>query len=194
LGASDGCRIKILTSLLEFAMKALLLISAAAITLTPPAYAQSVAEKTGVNSTLGIAPKTQDFVTEAANSDMLEIQSSKLVAGKGDTKDKAFAERMIADHTKTSADLKGMVNSGKVKVNLPSTLDSAHQSKLDALKKLDVKDFMKEYESMQVSAHKDAVSLFERYAKGGENADLKTWAGQTLPTLQDHLKMAQAND
>jgi putative membrane protein len=30
---------------------------------------------------------------------------------------------------------------------------------------------------MQVSAHKDAVSLFERYAKGGDNADLKDWAG-----------------
>jgi putative membrane protein len=34
---------------------------------------------------------------------------------------------------------------------------------------------------MQVSAHKDAVSLFERYAKGGENAEPKDWAGKTLP-------------
>jgi putative membrane protein len=44
---------------------------------------------------------------------------------------------------------------------------------------------------MQVSAHKDAVSLFGRYAKGGEDPKLKEWAGKTLPALQHHLKMAQ---
>jgi putative membrane protein len=35
------------------------------------------------------------------------------------------------------------------------------------------------------------VSLFERYAKGGENAYLKDWAGKTLPALKRHLEMAQ---
>ena len=44
---------------------------------------------------------------------------------------------------------------------------------------------------MQVSAHKDAVSLFERYGKDGDNPDLKSFAGKTLPKLQEHLKMAQ---
>ena len=44
---------------------------------------------------------------------------------------------------------------------------------------------------MQVSAHKDAVSLFERYAKGGDDPKLKDWAGKTLPALQHHLEMAQ---
>lgn len=47
---------------------------------------------------------------------------------------------------------------------------------------------------MQVSAHRDAVSLFERYAKGGNNNALKDWAGKTLPVLQHHLEMAQALD
>jgi putative membrane protein len=44
---------------------------------------------------------------------------------------------------------------------------------------------------MQVSAHKDAASLFERYAKGGDNPDLTDWAGKTLPALKHHLEMAQ---
>jgi putative membrane protein len=44
---------------------------------------------------------------------------------------------------------------------------------------------------MQVSAHEDAVSLFERYARGGDNEKLKDWAGKTLPTLQHHLQMAE---
>ncbi len=171
-------------------MKKVLLAASALALLSSSAYAQSVAEKSGVNSTLGIAPKTQDFVTEAAQSDMLEIESSKLVGAKSDSKDKAFADQMIKDHTQTSTELKGLVG-GKVQASLPTSMDQAHQDKLDKLKKLDGKDFVSAYEDMQVSAHKDAVSLFERYSKSGENADLKDWAGKTLPHLQGHLKMAQ---
>jgi len=159
--------------------------------LTTPVLAQSVPEKTGVNSSLGISPSTQDFVTEAANSDMLEIESSKLVAAKGDAKDKAFAEQMIKDHTATSAELKALVSSGKVQVNLPAAMDKAHGAKLDKLGSLSGADFSKAYEDMQVSAHKDAVSLFERYAKGGDNDTLKGFAAKTLPHLREHLKMAQ---
>jgi len=99
---------------------------------------------------------------------------------------------MVTDHTKTSAELKAMVSSGKVKADVPADLDSSHQSKLDKLKGESGKDFSSDFDSEQVSAHKDAVSLFERYAKGGDNVDLKDWAGKTLPTLQHHLEMAQA--
>jgi putative membrane protein len=34
------------------------------------------------------------------------------------------------------------------------------------------------------------VDLFERYAKGGDNADLKAWAGKTVPALKHHKEMA----
>jgi putative membrane protein len=163
-----------------------------AISCAAPVLAQSVPEKSGVNSTLGISPSTQDFVTEAANSDMLEIESSKLVATKADTKDKAFADQMIKDHSATSAELKGLVSRGKVQVNLPSVMDKAHGAKLDKLNSLNGADFVKAYQDMQVSAHKDAVSLFERYAKSGDNADLKAFAAKTLPRLREHLSMAQA--
>ena len=154
------------------------------------AYAQSVGEKTGVNSTLGIAPKTQDFVKEAAMSDMLEIEAAKIAQQKGDSQEKTFAGEMITDHTKTSTELKGLV-SGDMKSALPTSLDEFSQKKLDKLRDTKPDDFAGEYDPMQVSAHKDAVSLFERYAKGGDDPKLKDWAGKTLPTLQHHLEMAQ---
>ncbi|MEA2862816.1 MAG: putative rane protein [Bradyrhizobium sp.] len=156
-----------------------------------PALAQSAGEKTGINSTLGISPTTADFLKEVAISDMFEINSSKLAQDKGNAPEKSFAAQMVTDHTKTSNELKGLVSSGKVKAELPTALDSSHQSKLDKLKGESGKDFSSDYNSMQVSAHKDAVSLFERYAKGGENADLKNWAGKTLPALKHHLEMAE---
>jgi putative membrane protein len=169
-----------------------LLATCAVIGLAAPAYAQSMGEKSGVNSTLGIAPKTQDFVKEVAISDMFEIESSKLAEQKGDADKKSFAGQMVTDHTKTSGELKALVSSGKVKAEVPAALDSSHQSKLDKLKAANGADFSKQYADMQVSAHKDAVNLFERYAKGGDNADLKSWAAKTLPALKHHLEMAQA--
>jgi putative membrane protein len=76
-------------------MRNVIVGGAALILLAMPAYSQSIAEKSGVNSTLGVTPTTQDFVTMAANSDMFEIQSSQLVPQKSDTKDKTFAEQLI---------------------------------------------------------------------------------------------------
>jgi putative membrane protein len=168
-----------------------LVIALGCVLLASPVVAQSIGEKTGVNSALGVAPTTADFVKEVATSDMFEIESSKLAEQKGNAQEKTFAQQMITDHTKTTTELKGLVNGGKVQATLPTALASSQQSKLDKLKGASGKDFSSDYNSYQVSAHKDAVSLFERYAKGGDNAELKDWAGKTLPTLQHHLEMAQ---
>jgi putative membrane protein len=165
--------------------------SLALLLLATPALAQSVGEKTGVNSALGITPATADFVKEAATSDMFEIQSSQLAQERGNASEKPFAATMIKDHQKTSDDLKSMVSSGDLKAELPTALDSSHQSKLDKLKALKGADFSSRYDSDQLSGHKDAVSLFERYAKGGDNPKLKDWADKTLPALRHHLEMAQ---
>ena len=168
-----------------------LLIIVAALLVAAPALAQSVGEKTGVNSILGVSPSTEDFVKQVAISDMFEIESNKLAQTKGNAEEKSFASQMVTDHSKTSAELKSLVSGGKVKAELPTALDSSHQSKLEKLKGASGKDFSSEFDSMQVSAHKDAVDLFERYSKGGDNADLKDWAGKTLPALRHHLEMAQ---
>ncbi|MBN9168631.1 MAG: DUF4142 domain-containing protein, partial [Microbacterium sp.] len=89
----------------------------------------------------------------------------------------AFAAQMITDHTKTSADIKGLIAAGDVKAELPTALDSSSQAKLDDLNKVTADKFAATYDPMQVSAHKDAVSLFERYSSGGDNPKLKDWAG-----------------
>jgi putative membrane protein len=168
-------------------------LAVAAFLISGSALAQSLGEKTGVNSELGITPKTEDFIKEAATSDMLEIDAAKIAQQKGDPEEKTFAAQMITDHTKTSSELKSMV-SGEMKGAIPSGLDDSSQKKLDKLNGTKPDDFASEYDPMQVSAHKDAVSLFERYAKGGDDAKLKDWAGKTLPALQHHLEMAQALD
>ena len=171
-------------------MKKLLIALAATTMLAGAVHAESLGEKTGVNSVLGVAPSTADFVKEAATSDMLEIEAAKIAQQKGNDAEKKFAGQMIADHTKTSEEIKGLVTSGQVKAEVPTALNDSAKSKLDKLRTAKPDDFAAIYDPMQVDAHQDAVSLFERYAKGGDNKMLQAWAEKTLPTLKHHLVMA----
>ena len=74
---------------------------------------------------------------------------------------------MVKDHIQTSIELKALVSSGHVQATLPTALDSASQKQIDKLNATTPADFKSEYDPMLVSSHKSAVSLFERYAKGG---------------------------
>src|SRR6201988_5103765 len=107
-------------------MKTTMLALALTGFLTSTALAQSVGEQTGVNSALGIAPKTEDFIKEAATSDMLEIDAAKIAEQKGNADEKQFAHQMITDHTKTSSELKDLVPAG-MKSALPTALDDSSQ-------------------------------------------------------------------
>jgi putative membrane protein len=167
------------------------IIMLASVLLASPVFAQSVGEKTGVNSMLGVAPTTADFVKQVATSDMFEIESSKLALERSDDATKTFAQQMIADHQKTSEELKGLVNNGKVQATLPTAMTSSQQDMLKKLQDLKGDDFTKQYRSDQEEAHEDAVDLFKRYGEGGENTDLKAWAASTRPALEHHLQMAE---
>lgn len=173
-------------------MKRSLILSAAfAAMLSGPVFGQSATEQTGINSLVGVAPKTEDFVMQAASSDMFEIESSKLALERGDEPTKAFAQQMINDHQKTTNEMKALISSGKVKANVPTDMLNAHKAMLDDLQAMQGQDFIKQYHSDQQDAHEDAVDLFKRYGEEGENADLKAWAAQTRPALEHHLEMAK---
>jgi putative membrane protein len=177
-------------------MKTPAIVVASLLTATPvathPVLAQSVGEQTGVNSALGLAPSTQDFVTQAAISDMYEIETSEAaLSAQIDPKTQDFAKQMIEAHRKTSDELKALVTAG-VKATPPTEMDGSHADEVGDLKQKKGGDFADDYAEDQVDAHETAVSLFQRYADGGEDPKLKEWAGKTLPELKRHLEMARA--
>jgi putative membrane protein len=145
--------------------RSLAVITITSIFLSTAAFAQSAAEQTGVNSVPGIAPKTVDFIKEAAMSDMLEIEAAKIAEQKGNPTEKKFAEQMITDHTKTSSELKQMVT-GDMKSALPGSLDDSSHRKLDKLRNAKPEDFAGEYDPMQVSA----IRMRRRYLSGTPKA------------------------
>ena len=97
---------------------------------------------------------------------------------------------MVDDHSKANDELKGMAS--QKQVTFPNELDQKHRAMQDKLAKLQDAAFDKAYMAHMVTAHQQAVALFQQEAKTGKDADVKAWAGKTLPTLQEHLKMARA--
>ncbi|MDH7798346.1 MULTISPECIES: DUF4142 domain-containing protein [unclassified Beijerinckia] len=132
-----------------------------------------------------------DFVKEVAASDQVEIESSQIALERGTSVQQAFAKQMIDSHGKTSADLKRLVSIEKIAVDLPVELGDGDRARLDKLKLVEAAKFIGEYSSLQVVMHRNAVALFERYAKDGDNMSLKAWARRTLPVLRHDLAAAE---
>ena len=117
------------------------------------------------------AVSAQDFVNKVAISDMFEIQSSRLALSKNPGADtKPFADKMVADHEKTSSELKSLVNSGKVKATLPTDLDSEHLKMFEELKGKTGQDFDRSYDAMQLKGHREAVALFRVTRRPSKNS------------------------
>jgi putative membrane protein len=176
-------------------MNKTLAAAAIGVLFVTPALAQTSKSRTAPQ-TMGAAPSSgmpaDEFVKKAAIGDMFEIQSSQLALNKSpDADTKPFAAKMAKEHQMTSAQLKQLVEGGKVNAQIPTALDSEHQQKLDSLRALNGREFDVAYDKMQLEAHQQAVSLFDSYAKNGDNPQLKQWAQKTLPHLKEHLSMAQ---
>ncbi|WP_136622538.1 MULTISPECIES: DUF4142 domain-containing protein [Mesorhizobium] len=148
------------------------LAAATAMTFAMPAFATDNA---------------QEFVDKAAAGGMFEVESSKLAQDKvSDQSVKDFAQKMIVDHGAANAKLQSIA--GEQKLEVPAALDPQHKAELDKLQQAEA-PLDQPYVEAQRSAHTDAVGLFEAYAKDGDNATLKAFAQETLPTPKMHKDM-----
>lgn len=130
-----------------------------------------------------------DFAIKAAQGGLAEVKMGQLAQGKGTNPAvKTFGNRMVADHTKAGEELKQIASRQSIK--LPNELSAPDQDVYVKLLKLDGDAFDKEYARLMVKDHRDDVKEFQEEAKTGRNQYLKDFAGQTLPTLHEHLKLA----
>jgi putative membrane protein len=129
-----------------------------------------------------------DFMTKAALGGMAEVELGKLAATKAQSAEvKQFAQKMVAEHTKANDELKALA--GEKNFSMPVRLDAKHQAVMDKLNGLSGADFDKAYVEAMVADHEETVATFKSEADGGKDADVKAWAGKTLPNLQMHLDM-----
>lgn len=132
----------------------------------------------------------QEFVDKAASSGMYEIQSSQIVLtdAAADADVQAFAQQMIADHTKAAADLKAAA--GASGLTVPMEVDAKHGAMLTDLSA--ASDKVSTYKKQQLEAHEEAVSLHQAYGSAGTDPNLKAYADATSPVLKMHLEHIEA--
>ncbi len=155
---------------------------------------------------LGIGtPDATQFRAKASASDAFEILSSKIAlthATRDDIRD--FAQMMIHDHTASTDELValGGISKASLKTKMEpgpdgkyrtnDLLDSDHSTELNSLDSKSNRDFDKTYIADQVKGHEDAVALLDEYSRNGDNAKLRAFAREILPTVREHLAKAKA--
>ena len=136
------------------------------------------------------ASPDRDFVEAAAKSGAMEVEASKIAVERADNaRVKSFAKMMVSDHSKANDKLKKLaMDKG---IDLPD--EQAVAPDLAQLKDKSGHDFDMAYmQAAGPDAHQQAVSLFQQEATSGTDAQLRSFAKQTLPTLKKHLKEAES--
>jgi putative membrane protein len=152
----------------------------------------SKTDKNGKTDKDSVAINKSDkkFIEDAAKLGNGEVELSQLAATHSQNGDvTSFAKTMIDDHTKANNELMELArNKG---IEMPADDAHAKNKDLEKMNGLQGEKFDNKYVKKMVSDHKDAVKLFEKESKDGNDTDLRNFASQTLPTLQHHLGMAQ---
>jgi len=130
------------------------------------------------------------FVTKAAQDGMTEVALGKLALSKSNNNDvKQFAQKMVQDHGKANTELAEIAKTKALEV--PTQLDAEHQGMVKKLSAKSGSAFDSTYAADMASDHSKAIALFKAAANSGDR-DLAGFAKKTLPTLQEHKRMADS--
>lgn len=181
----------------SLSIKTTLSAGALALAMAFGASAQTGAASSAPASTKASPAATQKaanpdaaFARKAAMGGMAEVELGNLAQQKASSADvKNFASRMVQDHGKANDELKQIAS--RKGIDLPTALDKPHQNDKERLGKLSGAEFDRAYMKHMVDDHKKDVADFKKAADSAKDSDIKGFAAKTLPTLEEHLKLAQ---
>ena len=133
-----------------------------------------------------------EYVKTAGASDLYERQSSQIVLQTTqDSKVRQFAEQMIAEHTKSTADVKAAAARSRVPVAPPALMPA--QAELIAQLRAEsgpARDAT--YIAQQKASHNQALDVQKAYAMDGTAPALKIAADKIVPVVESHIAMLKA--
>jgi len=157
---------------------------------TTPRVAIALLLSTAVATAFASEPTSKDFVKDAVESNLAEIQTSQLALTKSSNPEvKSFAQRMIDDHTQANTQLQTIAEQKGIKI--PDSPGLKHQAELKAMQARSGADFDKSYIDQMNADHEKAIELFQAAANSPQiDPELKKLAERTLPTLHQHQHSA----
>jgi putative membrane protein len=141
-------------------------------------------------ATSNLSAADQDFATKAAQGGMAEVELGKLAQERGASAHvKEYGKMLVDDHTRLNNELKDIAS--KENITLPTDISPEQRRNIDRLAKLSGSQFDREFLKDSAKDHREDIAEFEKEAKNGQNQALKNFASTSLPTLREHLKMAE---
>jgi len=138
-----------------------------------------------------MASADHQFIMEAAQGGLAEVELGQMASSKAQSAEvKQFAQRMVTDHGKANEELKSLAQSKNM--TLPTDVGAKHKATKERLEKLSGAQFDRAYMQDMLSDHQKDVNDFRKESQSGKDPEVKAWAAKTLPTLQEHLQMAQS--
>jgi len=142
------------------------------------------------NSGITIKKNKPAFPQLAYSNGIMEIQLGKLAQRKASSyKVKEFGERMIIDNSEANKELREVAK--KNSITLPGKMLSVNQDVYTELSRYKGIDFDKHYMKKMVEDHKEGIKAFRKASQFADNDQVRNWAQKSLPTLNQHLKLAE---
>jgi putative membrane protein len=184
-------------------MKSLIVSTAvAALLAAAPALAQSTnppnmnpdsTTKSGSAAATGAAIEGSSdarFIDHVARDNEGEIELGKLAVQKAQSPEvKALAQRLVTDHSKANQQLKRLAQ--KESVSVPTGAGKEQKDLRAQLEKLNGAAFDRAFVDAEVKDHQNDITFYQNESNRLQDPQLRSFAQQTLPVLQEHLQMAE---
>jgi putative membrane protein len=140
---------------------------------------------------MGATMTDQQFIDMAAQTDMVEAnlgQLAQTAAASQQVKD--YAQMLVTDHTADFGQLHSLAQQASLTV--PDAIDAAHdKAMIDPFQKLKGEAFDRKYVQEMIAGHTKAIAIYKKEAADAQSSAVKSYAEQTLPTLEKHLSGAK---
>lgn len=133
----------------------------------------------------------RNMMQNLAMANLAELSAARLALSKAQHPQvKAYAQQMIADHTKAMEDLKSLAQSKDM--TLPTEPDAQHQSAVARLEGQSADDFAEEYlEQSGVTDHRNTLRLLVDISEDADDPQLKMLAEKMIPIVESHLQRGE---
>lgn len=138
-----------------------------------------------------LSKQDQQWLDYAATDNQAEIQECLLAEKKAHAAAlKAFARLMVEDHINIESRLASLVNGQSFSV--PNGPGQKNAKTLSELASLEGEQFDRRFLDEQIKDHRDDLGKFSDEIRATQNSNIRSYASETLPILQQHLALAEA--
>jgi putative membrane protein len=133
----------------------------------------------------------RQFIAQAAAGGRYEVELGRLAQTNASSDQvRRFGQRMIDDHSKANRELMDIASSEGLK--LEPQMKAGEKIRVENLGRLKGAAFDRRYMETMLQDHRVDIQEFQKAAAALQDARLRTFAQEMLPTLRAHLQLAQS--